>query len=82
MEQATQARPHHGEERDLLRQWHVALAKAARSLPPAEQDALLAWQQDDIRGYSVGSSDWPGWEKYIGPKPGVLEHSPGGDEWL
>ena len=39
-----------------------------KALSEAERAALQTWEREHIGG-SFGTSDWPGWEKYIGPKP-------------
>lgn len=42
----------------------------ALSAMSADQRAKLeAWEKDNLDGHSIGTSDWPGWEKYIGPRP-------------
>jgi len=46
------------------------------ALPPRERERLHAWESEHLDGSgNYGTSDWPGWEKYIGrfqptlPKP-------------
>ena len=34
-----------------------------------EKEALQVWELEYLDGQSTGTSDWPGWVKYIGPKP-------------
>lgn len=42
----------------------------ALSAMSADQRAELdSWEKDNLDGHSSGTSDWPGWEKYIGPRP-------------
>ena len=42
----------------------------ALSAMSADQRAELdEWEKDNLDGHSIGTSDWPGWEKYIGPRP-------------
>lgn len=39
------------------------------ALPPHERAALEQWERENLDGRTVASSDWPGWDKYIGPAP-------------
>jgi len=34
-----------------------------------EREELEKWEVENIDGHSIGTSDWPGWVKYIGAKP-------------
>jgi len=47
------------------------------ALPLHERECLLAWESEHLDGSeNYGSSDWPGWEKYIGrfqPEPPKLK---------
>lgn len=37
------------------------------ALPPQDRDELHAWEAQHVDGSGTyGTSDWPGWEKYIG----------------
>lgn len=38
-------------------------------MPETERTELEKWEKENLDGHSVGSSDWPGWEKYIGSMP-------------
>ena len=49
--------------------WYAAMCGAGRAMSLAEQQDLLDWEAENLDGCTVGTSDWPGWEKYIGPKP-------------
>lgn len=40
-------------------------------LPESERLAYLAWERSDAY---TRDSDWPGWEHYIGPRPGERPH--------
>jgi predicted GIY-YIG superfamily endonuclease len=39
------------------------------TLPEDEKVALETWEQENLDGATLSTSDWPGWVKYIGPKP-------------
>lgn len=41
-----------------------------KTMPQKEKDALFAWEKEHIDGSGeYTTSDWPGWEKYIGKRP-------------
>jgi hypothetical protein len=40
-----------------------------QAMPLREKRALQKWEEVNLDGCTVGTTDWPGWEKYIGPKP-------------
>lgn len=43
---------------------------AAHSLMSHEaREALRRWESENLDGRSRGTSDWPGWENYIGNPP-------------
>ena len=51
-----------------------ALYGCYKAMPESERLALHAWEEANlggrtVDGHPVGTSDWPGWEKYIGAKP-------------
>lgn len=46
-----------------------AMMGALSAMPEAEREELDKWEKDNLDGHSVGTSDWPGWEKYIGARP-------------
>jgi hypothetical protein len=46
-----------------------ALMGAFSAMPEAERTELDKWEKENLDGHSIGTSDWPGWKKYIGPKP-------------
>lgn len=48
-------------------QWFSKMITCLESLPPAERAAFEEW--DHERPAGVRTSDWPGFEKYIGKRP-------------
>lgn len=34
-------------------------------MPVEERDALHEWEHENIDGHSIGTTDWPGWRKYL-----------------
>ncbi len=38
-------------------------------LTDEEKTSLHSWEQENLDGENVSTSDWPGWQKYIGPPP-------------
>jgi hypothetical protein len=45
----------------------AAMIGCYSALPKIEQDELHAWESSHVDGSgNFGTSDWPGWEKYIG----------------
>jgi hypothetical protein len=41
-----------------------------RELTPEERKELECWDREWVDGGAgIGTSDWPGWAKHIGPKP-------------
>jgi hypothetical protein len=51
-------------------EWIFMMIGVGAALPANEFAALLEWEKMNVGG-EVGTSDWPGWAKYIGPKPRV-----------
>lgn len=40
------------------------------ALPPEEKEALKKWENENLGTKAqLGTTDWPGWIKYIGPPP-------------
>lgn len=50
-------------------QWFAMMYGVAQAMPAAERAELEEWERRNIDGGRVATSDWPGWEKYIGPFP-------------
>lgn len=49
--------------------WFGAMYGCYQAMPAHEKTALLEWERTNLDGCTVGTSDWPGWEKYIGKCP-------------
>ena len=50
--------------------WHGMMLGCYAAMPEAERAELLAWEKIWVTGDGQrGTSDWPGWEKYIGKVP-------------
>ena len=45
------------------------MLEARWKLPPDEEAALNAWESEYLDGHSIRTSDWPGWAKYLPPRP-------------
>lgn len=39
------------------------------AMPEEEREELIWWESENVDGHDVGTSDWPGWIKYIGLPP-------------
>jgi len=50
--------------------WYERLIETYSNMTQEERLALEEWERENLDGHSVGTSDWPGWEKYIGVPPG------------
>lgn len=51
-------------------EWFAMMYGVYKAMPESEREELLAWEIEHINGSGkFGTSDWPGWEKYIGPAP-------------
>lgn len=53
---------------DLLA-WTGKMIQANKLLTDAERQELEEWERTHVGGQDFGTTDWPGWEKYIGKKP-------------
>jgi Meiotically up-regulated gene 113 len=53
--------------------WMTAICGVYAAMPEEKKAALLAWERDNLDGFSVRTSDWPGWFEYIGPFPKFTE---------
>ncbi|HVU26979.1 MAG TPA: GIY-YIG nuclease family protein [Verrucomicrobiae bacterium] len=49
--------------------WYGAMYGAYQAMPEEEKMALRVWERENLDGCKIGTSDWPGWEKYIGKPP-------------
>jgi hypothetical protein len=58
-------------ERELYRQavmeWYRKMVACVESLPLYERAAFEKW--DDARPIGVATSDWPGFDLYLPPRP-------------
>ena len=55
---------------ERLIKYYEAMVQAARDMPREEMQALLEWERKHVDGSGTFcTSDWPGWEKYIGKMP-------------
>jgi hypothetical protein len=59
-----------------LMTWYGCLLEVYLALSPAEKDSLERWESQPDFGSSAGTSDWPGWEKYIGKRPVFSQVNP------
>jgi hypothetical protein len=46
-----------------------AMMGVLSAIPESERTELEKWEKENLDGHSIGTSDWPGWEKYIGLRP-------------
>jgi hypothetical protein len=47
-------------------EWYGAMYGAYQAMPKKEKMDLSEWEREHLDGSTIGTSDWPGWEKYIG----------------
>ena len=45
----------------------IAMTELEPHLPDADRNSLRQFYRS--RGQATRDSDWPGWEKYLGPRP-------------
>ncbi len=57
------------QERDEMLAWYAKMNEASQKFSPEERAELEAWEAANLDGATVATSDWPGWEKYIGKSP-------------
>ncbi len=55
--------------RERLRDWFAMMVGVAKAMPESERRELEEWERANLNGCTIGTSDWPGWEKYIGKPP-------------
>lgn len=65
----TQESPHPFVRFTETRDWVAAMMGVYAALPEREREELHAWEAENLVGATVGTSDWPGWTKYIGEPP-------------
>ncbi|HTX21075.1 MAG TPA: GIY-YIG nuclease family protein [Candidatus Aquilonibacter sp.] len=49
--------------------WYGAMYGVFQAMPEKEKMELHAWERENLDGNKIATSDWPGWEKYIGKPP-------------
>lgn len=54
--------------------WYDRMHEAHEAMPEEEKQALAEWERVNLDGATVATSDWPGWEKYIGKRPRPALH--------
>lgn len=59
------------DDRQLLLNWYEQMTLCfERELTSEEREDLARWDREWVDGGAgIGTSDWPGWEKHIGPRP-------------
>jgi hypothetical protein len=58
------------QERQLLLDWFGEMVACYRErLTDAERAELHAWEEVNLG--TLGTSDWPGWQKYMSKRPGA-----------
>lgn len=58
------------ERRDALLAWYEKMVESHKLLSNEEKQDLAEWDRTKVDGSGkVSTSDWPGWEKYIGKRP-------------
>lgn len=51
-------------------EWFAMMYGVYRAMPESERQELFSWEQEHLDGSgNFATSDWPGWEKYIGLFP-------------
>ncbi len=55
--------------REKIRDYFGMMMGVYAAMPDEEKQKLLDWEKNNLGRSAVGTSDWPGWEKYIGKKP-------------
>lgn len=55
-------------DKDKIRDFFAMMMGAYAAMPEVEKNSLLEWEKNHLDG-TTGTSDWPGWEKYIGKRP-------------
>lgn len=62
-------------ERQLLLDWYGDMVRAYESrLTPADRAELKRWEEEHLG--ELSTSDWPGWEKFIGKSPQAAQSRP------
>jgi len=51
--------------------WFGDMRNADNRLSDDDRKSLERWKQDHLGDGMISTSDWPGWERYIGPRPSL-----------
>jgi len=54
--------------------WYASIVAAGKAMPRSEMKRLLEWERRNLGG-SIATSDWPGWERYVGKRPEYSEEA-------
>lgn len=55
----------------------LVMVGCGTALPAEEKESLLKWEHENLGdSRCLGTADWPGWVKYIGPPPVPEETTP------
>lgn len=52
--------------------WISSMLGVYAAMPANERVELHTWEKENLDGERLATSDWPGWEKYIGKRPRPL----------
>lgn len=52
--------------------WMAQMLTVYQMMTAEERAALHVWEREHLDGCQVGTGDWPGWERYIGPHPSAF----------
>lgn len=57
------------DEAALYMMWYRAMRTTYEAMSLEEREHLHAWELENLPDSLLATSDWPGWEKYIGKPP-------------
>ncbi|MDT7807990.1 MAG: hypothetical protein QOJ70_1803 [Acidobacteriota bacterium] len=57
------------EYRDSMIDWFSRMVAAYSKMPEEDRQALKEWEATNLGDKGMATSDWPGWEKYVGKPP-------------
>jgi DNA-binding MarR family transcriptional regulator len=57
------------EYRDNMISWFGRMVDAFTKMSEKDKQALKEWEAENLGDKRMATSDWPGWEKYVGKKP-------------
>jgi hypothetical protein len=62
-------------EGQLLIDWYGEMVAAYRErMTEADRAELSAWEAENLGGGVLGTSDWPGWKRFLPKRPGSELH--------